>query len=323
MTVSVIVPVYQAQVYLASCLDSILAQTFSDFEIICVNDGSFDKSPAILSDYAKRDKRIRIINQENKGVSAARNLALQYARGEFITFLDSDDMWHPCYLEQMVKALKETNADFVSCRYHTVPSEQKRPYNTILKAEKVRVSKTPFDDLISRQNGFTVMVWGKIFRRHAISSFFFDEGINCGEDYIFIHQVAYAAKTVAILDEDLVCYRIGHPSIMRSSFSDKKIQDHLRMAFVLQDYFQSRPMKWDTKRKLSRQIAKIFLKYAMSYPVHNIDNYRPYWSFYAKQLKEYYQKGVYCPNCLSVKNRFLSWLFLHEKFSLLQLIEGI
>ena len=92
--ISIIVPVYNTEKYLCNCLDSILAQSYNNWEAICINDGSTDKSMSILEDYAKKDKRIKIINQENKGLSETRNIGMKKAKGDYIMFLDSDDFWH-------------------------------------------------------------------------------------------------------------------------------------------------------------------------------------------------------------------------------------
>ena len=102
--VSVIVPVYQVEAYLPRCLDSILAQTFDDFELILVDDGTKDGCPAIMQAYAKRDSRIRQIHKENGGLSSARNAGLEIARGEYIAFVDSDDYVAPQWLEETVRA---------------------------------------------------------------------------------------------------------------------------------------------------------------------------------------------------------------------------
>ncbi|MDY6407580.1 MAG: glycosyltransferase, partial [Pseudomonadota bacterium] len=108
--VSVIVPIYKTEKYLRRCLDSICAQTFRDIEIICINDGSPDNSLSILDEYAIRDTRIQIINQENKGQSAARNIGLDKAQGTYIYFVDSDDMLHPQALEVMITVAQQTQA---------------------------------------------------------------------------------------------------------------------------------------------------------------------------------------------------------------------
>lgn len=324
VSISVIIPVYQAQAYLPFCLNSILAQTFSDFEVLCVNDGSRDDSAAILADYAARDARIRVITQENKGVSAARNAALRQARGDYITFLDSDDMWHPRYLERMITTLRETQADFVSCSYHTVPAKQEKPNTEPVSTAKAQMIDTPFDALVWRRYNLTVMVWGKMFRREILSDLYFDERISYGEDYIFVHQAAYIARSAVVVPDDLVCYRTSDNSLMRSSFSDAKVQAHFLLASVLYHFFKECPMQQKTQKRLFRQIAKLLLKYTMSYPLcQSTDNYRQYWHAYAEQLKEYHRRGIYCPRYLSFKNRLVSWLFLHRNFTLLRLIGGV
>ena len=99
MKISIIIPIYKVEKYLQSCLDSVLAQTFKDWEAICVNDGSPDNSGKILTEYAKKDPRIKIITQNNQGPSVARNNGLKQANGKYIFFLDSDDFIHPQLLE--------------------------------------------------------------------------------------------------------------------------------------------------------------------------------------------------------------------------------
>ena len=118
--VSVIVPVYQVEAYLPACLDSILAQTFRDFELILVDDGTRDGCPAIMDAYAARDARIRLLHKENGGLSSARNAGLDVARGEYIAFVDSDDTVEPTLLEDTVRAADETGAEQVLFNYRLV-----------------------------------------------------------------------------------------------------------------------------------------------------------------------------------------------------------
>ena len=115
--VSVIVPVYNVEIYLADCLDSVLQQTLKDIEIICINDGSTDKSPEILAEYAKKDPRITIISQENKGLSSARNRGLEVATGEYVAFLDSDDWVDPDYYEKLYNTAVKYDAQIACSGY--------------------------------------------------------------------------------------------------------------------------------------------------------------------------------------------------------------
>ena len=109
--ISVIVPVYNGEEFLSQCLDSILAQTLQDIEILCVNDGSTDNSLKILKGYAKKDKRIQIINQKNQGLSASRNNAMKIAKGEYLSFVDADDYINKQFLEELYNSAIKENAD--------------------------------------------------------------------------------------------------------------------------------------------------------------------------------------------------------------------
>ena len=111
MKISVIIPVYNVEKYLQKCLESIVNQTFCDWELIAVNDGSSDKNSDILRQYAEYDTRIKVINQQNSGVSAARNAGLDVAKGDFVCFIDSDDYVHPQMLELLLNAAEKENAD--------------------------------------------------------------------------------------------------------------------------------------------------------------------------------------------------------------------
>ena len=116
--ISVVIPVYNVEKYLHTCLDSVLNQTFSDWEAICVNDGSTDLCPQILEKYARRDKRIRIISQKNRGLSMARNAGIARARGDYILFLDSDDFIHPQTMEIAISQIMANNADLFLFSQH-------------------------------------------------------------------------------------------------------------------------------------------------------------------------------------------------------------
>ena len=109
--ISVIVPIFNGEKYLCRCIDSILYQTFDDFELILINDGSSDNCAAICNEYMEKDTRIKVIHQENRGVSAARNAGLDIANGDYISFVDSDDYVYPQYLEYLYRAIIESDAD--------------------------------------------------------------------------------------------------------------------------------------------------------------------------------------------------------------------
>ena len=132
---SIIIPVYNVAPYLRECLDSVLAQTFTDWECLCVDDGSADESGSILDEYAQRDSRFLVFPKKNGGVSAARNLALDNAKGEWICFLDGDDVWDVTFLSEIVKMLHGQKPDLVRIGYTRFSSreEMKKRISLMIK----------------------------------------------------------------------------------------------------------------------------------------------------------------------------------------------
>ena len=127
-TVSVIVPVYNVEKYIHRCVDSILGQTFSDLELIRVDDGSPDNCPSICDEYAAKDNRVRVIHQENRGLSAARNAGLDVMAGEFVSFVDSDDWLEDSFLEVMLKHIWNEESDIAMCGVRKVWQENVEDY---------------------------------------------------------------------------------------------------------------------------------------------------------------------------------------------------
>ena len=157
--ISIIVPVYNVEKYLHRCIDSILAQTFPDFECILIDDGSPDNCPAICDEYAEKDGRIIVIHQKNAGVSAARNTGLDKASGEWIGFVDSDDWLEPNALGKLYNKQRETNADIVTGRYRNIYNNSKK--TAVSKFENK--FKNNLVDLFMNNN--IKMLWGKLYRK--------------------------------------------------------------------------------------------------------------------------------------------------------------
>ena len=169
--VSVIVPVYQVEAYLPRCLDSILAQTFTDYELILVNDGTKDGCPAIMEDYAQRDSRIRQVHKENGGLSSARNAGLDVARGAYIAFVDSDDYVAPSWLEDIVRAADESGAEQVLYNYQLVVDGQEKGAYLDFQTETIDVDRLGLAQYFYRywmpyRHGQEA--WSKLYRRDVI-----------------------------------------------------------------------------------------------------------------------------------------------------------
>ena len=170
--VSVILPIYNVETYLPACLDSLLAQSFTDFELLCVNDGSTDSSPAILASYAGKDPRLKIINRENGGLAVARDSALPHVRGNYISFVDSDDYLAPDCLSKAVSRAKDTNADIVLFSGVIINEEDKSfdHVTWLLRTEKLPDSEVfNHSDVPDRLFQITQPhVWTKLFSARLV-----------------------------------------------------------------------------------------------------------------------------------------------------------
>lgn len=208
--VSVIMPVYNGEKYLPDAIRSVLNQTFSDLELIIIDDGSKDSSLAIAEQYQQQDERVVLIHQENKGVSAARNHALSYVRGQWVYFIDCDDIFYPNYIERMLEVTRLTGADYVCCDfdmgYYLNQSGQKT-----CAAEDIVVfendSIRAFDYLCSQGAGTCLalkQISDKAIKKYHVS---FDITMTYGEDLFFCWKTCLVSNKIAYLPEKLYFYR--------------------------------------------------------------------------------------------------------------------
>lgn len=196
--ISVIIPVYNTAPYLERCLDSVLQSTYHNLEIICVNDGSTDKSLSILEQYQASDDRVVVINQNNSGVSAARNNGLAHATGAYVAFVDSDDWVHPQYLGYLLCAIE--NADISHCGMVRINNED-------LEKEEQQISPIRILDTDKMNFGeIADHCWGKLFRREIVEKLKFEERISFGEDKLFTALALQTGKKIAVIDNVLYYY---------------------------------------------------------------------------------------------------------------------
>ena len=214
--ISVIVPVYNVEKYLKECLNSILNQTFSNIEIICVNDGSTDSSRKILEEYKRQDCRIKIVDKENGGLSSARNAGLKVAEGEFISFIDSDDWIDTRMLEKLYKSMTEYNTDITICAVHQY-DEQKQAIDDSNKYYTLGFFDNSFDNRAFNYKDtkpfimdVCVMAWNKLYRKSLIDKYKaqFPDGLIF-EDGPFFFSIFFKTNRVSIVRDFLYYYRIN------------------------------------------------------------------------------------------------------------------
>ena len=211
--ISIVIPVYNAEAYLKNCLDSIISQTYSDFEI---NDGSTDNSLGICKQYTIRDKRIILINQNNSGVSRARNAGLSKAKGEYITFIDSDDTIDPRYLEILYRNIKSAKADISMC---TWKCDGNKFYKDKFNIKRWNKYQTFFSMFKTKEIDGSVC--SKLYRKKCIENLFFDEKLRIGEDQIFAIKAIEKANEIVFQDIPLYTYFIRNTSAMNSKLDSR------------------------------------------------------------------------------------------------------
>lgn len=215
--ISIIVPVYNAENFLPQCIESLLSQSFKEFEIILVNDGSTDTSLDICNNYAKLDTRIIILSKENEGLAQARRSGIMKASADYITFIDSDDFYEPDYCEKMYYYIKKSDADLVECDYFILSEDTKREHRIYSSDMELGVDK--FHEKVVRKtivNGSEAcVVWNKMYRKGYILSAVKDFGDSPLEDYVFNAQYYTMTKRYVYIHQCLTNYRQVPMSLSR------------------------------------------------------------------------------------------------------------
>ena len=254
--VSVIIPVYNREQYVAEAIESVLAQTFQDIEIITIDDGSFDRSSEILAAYAKRyPKKIHYLEHEyhrNRGVSASRNLGILYAKGEYVAFLDADDLWCSEKLQRQVRILEShPNVGFVSCSLSVIDESGKPTiamYGTeILGTNLPNGVSTAFEALFSRETtlglGSTLLIRKSILFEVGL----FDEDLHHGEDLVMSDKIAYLYP-VYFFHQAFVKYRV-HASNASWSWIECGQETHLHYTLLVRNcrWLKNHSLEWGNK----------------------------------------------------------------------------
>lgn len=219
--ISVIIPVYNAEKYLKKCLDTVLSQTYTNIEVILVNDGSSDGSGAIIDSYACKDERIRVIHlPENKGVSHARNRGIDILKGEYTIFVDADDYVEPDFLEKLYGNLKENQADISICGIDFVgfkkyTTQRKDNFSCVLSAEQAIICMLNICP-------FGWEMCNKLFCSFLVKKCPFPENIFYGEDMLFIYQILKYAQCISYMPEKLYHYVFHNESSSHREFSERQ-----------------------------------------------------------------------------------------------------
>ena len=276
--ISVIVPVYNVEDYLEECLESIQCQTYTDIEVILVNDGSRDGSKEICERYCQQDPRFHLINQENRGLSGARNRGMTESKGEFITFVDSDDVLKEDMLEQLLKHMTSEETDIVECWYTNDKKEIEIPspenVKIIFQGNDKEALVSLCEDNIVRLNAVA-----KLFRRQVILNFPFLEGLFYEDVYGGMGILKQIHKIVKI-DYTGYYYRVRSGSIMNREFNLKNL-DLFTICDKVEQLYEGNA---DLLPYVQRRLFHLVLMHVVDYRIFEGN---PYQEKYVEYLNRY------------------------------------
>jgi len=239
--ISVIVPVYNVGNLLKACVASIVAQTYTNFELILVNDGSTDDSGALCDSLAAEDPRIHVLHKENGGVSSARNAGLSFASGQYIAFVDADDYIHSNYLDTLYCDAVQFSADIVCCNC-TAVNPDGTPVN--LGIDRVKHSRLVCDkntilwDNVKNEEGYTYACWGALFRADLVKPLKF-RPFYFGEDHLFTLEALLASERVYLRNYPGYYYVQWSGSVSHTSYSPKRSFTHMQTERICYDLLEN------------------------------------------------------------------------------------
>lgn len=270
--ISVIMPVYNKEQYLEECLDSILRQTFEDIEVICIDDGSTDTSLLILNRYAKRDLRIKVLQQENQGAGVARNKGLSAATGEYVIFLDSDDFFEEKLLEKLCSQIEETNSDVVVCRSDRFTQKTNKSVACPWTIRKELLPKeNPFSSKAVQKDFFMIFVWwpwDKLYRKSFIERIGIRyQNLRTTNDLFFVAGSVLKANNISYIDDVLVHHRVSMGNSL-SVTREKSWDCFYKALLCLQEYMK--------KENLYERFEQDFINYCLHFSLWNLETLHGY-----------------------------------------------
>ena len=224
---SIIVPVYNVEKFLLRCLDSILVQTYSDFELILVDDGSPDNCPHICDEYARKDRRIIVIHQCNGGVSAARNAGLSVAKGGYIGFVDSDDSIEPTMYEDLITAMKQSNCDMGICGFRYLYEDGREGTRNYEGGQEILNNKELLKREFDIPSSIHRCICNKVIKRDIIGLKTFQIGLRMSEDTLFLHQCIVDSRQAVFVRRPLYNYMQRDGSVTHGGLNYENLQQSL------------------------------------------------------------------------------------------------
>lgn len=224
MMLSIIIPIYNAEKYIEPCIDSLIAQDFQDKEILLIDDGSKDSSPQICDDYADKYDYIRVIHKDNGGCSSARNFGLKEARGDYIAFVDADDVLDHDFYSILMNALLETKSDVAVCSYKNEYGKSFKvinKHNSIPQPIVFESVVSALESMTAKENSIEGFVWNKVWKREVVANQEFRNDVAIVDDAVYSWTAISRINKACYINLPMYHYRIILNSITRNSSLDK------------------------------------------------------------------------------------------------------
>ena len=319
--ISIIIPVYNSEKYLAATLSSVQNQTLQDFEVICVNDGSTDNSLNILENFTKKDNRFKIFTQENAGGSASRNKGLELSKGKYIAFLDNDDIYHPQYLEILYHNIIKSEADISCCSYLKFYGEDNYNFsNETIKSQIDFISTSPFADKFIHKKKIETLMWLKLYKRELFENIRFALSLPAINDILLNIEILLNSSKAVVTKQKLIAYRIIPTSQTMKPLSEKRIDEYKNLPIEINRLMNNFPKFKNTLQKLSTRYTygSCVKEYLQKYKPEKEDtNY----NLLINNLQFLIKNKYINLSKLNFRRRLITWAFMNKKFKLLNIIK--
>ena len=322
--VSIIVPIYNVESYLDECIHSIVKQTYTDWECILVNDGSTDKSGEICDTWAKKDQRLNVIHQTNQGVSSARNKGIQYAKGEYITFIDSDDWIEDDYIETLTKEIAKNSSELivsgVIMNFKNGDTAIYTPEHYLsfdLNEENIR-HFIELNEKYLLYSPYANLYHNKIIKGHDIK---FKKDLSYGEDLLFNYQYLEHVKTITCINKSCYHYRISGNNTLSGKLRYDQFKTDYAQWQVLKFFYQRKNI-WNKEAKILiyRRLWGIIYDGLFLFPKLKNTNYRYIKHILSiteieelKQYKEIFSCNKWIKQAILHRQTILFYLFFKFK----------
>lgn len=297
--ISVIVPVYNVEKYLEKCIKSIAGQTYSNLEILLIDDGSTDNSGALCDEYAKNDSRIRVIHKENGGLSDARNTGIVHSTGDYLVFVDSDDYVHSEFIEKLYNAMKKSDSDMSICNFSRVFDHDKINDNEVC-VDEVITSRQAIQKLFEKGSVYFIVAWNKLYKRKLFENVKFPVG-RINEDEFVAHRLLGQCKKIACIQDSFYYYLQRSGSIMGNLKKSNFDYCLNRADFMLDRMHYLKSLQMDY------YAAKAYLEtiymYLAVFEKENSKNKNESVFKRKKMLKKEIRKNIGISNCLGFKQK--------------------